>query len=174
MYVPRSRLNDAVLLANYSYIGGIVEPSMWAGSVFQTPSSKNLELTSGDSHSAFVGMITASLPPLRPIFKFIPSEKFTELFTRLLHSASRSRSRSYFSKPGFRNLSNDENNSSKGQNDMNTPKAKQSKQNPNSIPLSVLPRNSVLVTTSIGQSIGLDRREDLELDSLVTEINGNK
>ncbi|MCJ1345400.1 hypothetical protein MMC31_003607 [Peltigera leucophlebia] len=148
-----------VFESDYSW--GVVKPSMWVG------------------HSVNVGIITASLPTLRPIFKLYSGEKFCQFFSQLLQSRWRtnssklsSKSRSHGEKESFKGL--DDGNKAM----MNTSQTSQqavtlSNQKLDTSQLSGLPQNSVLVTTSFSHSIG-STRQDLESGSLVTEIYGNK
>lgn len=132
----------------------------------------------GNSHSAFVGIIAASLPTLRPIFKKFSGEKFSQFFSQLLQSKSRSNP----SKLGSKYLFNEGKKSFNGPDNgntvkMNKPQTPQhavtlSNQKLDTSQLSVLPQNSVLVTTSFSHSIG-SSSQDLELGSLGTEIYGN-
>lgn len=141
----------------------------------------------GNSHSAFVGITAASLPTLRPIFKLMSGEKFSQVFSQLWQSKSRSGP----SKPGSKSLSNNNEgkNSFKRPNDGNdtvkmnnrTEMSQQaavvvtlSNQQPDSSQLSLLPQNSVLVTTSFSSHSTGPTRQDLESGSLDNEIYGER
>lgn len=158
-------------------------PSFFSLSFFSGLSTLTLQGEKKNSHSAFVGITAASLPTLRPIFKLMSGEKFSQLFSQLLQSKSRSGP----SKPGSKSLSNNEGKKSfKRPNDGNavkmnnsTEKSQQavvvtlSNQQPDTSQLSLLPQNSVLVTTSFSHSIG-STRQDLESGSLDNEIYGKR
>lgn len=137
----------------------------------------------GNSHSAFVGITAASLPTLRPIFKLMSGERFSQLFSQLWQSKSRSGP----SKPGSKSLSNNNEgkNSFKRPNDGNdtvkmnnrtemSQQAALSNQQPDSSQLSLLPQNSVLVTTSFSSHSTGPTRQDLESGSLGNEIYGER
>ena len=163
---------------------------MWVGLVFRTTHLLLFGVfffsfrtdAAGNSHSANVGIIAASLPTLRPIFKLMSGEKFSQFFSQLLPSKSRSSNPSKF---GSKSLPHEEKKMSfKGPKDGNTVEMNESQtshqaatlsnQKLNTSPLlSALPQNSVLVTMSFSHSIG-SNREDLESGSLATEIYGNR